>query len=150
LGQARYVALGYDLGDRFVSESEGFGDSNVLPEDRKALAAIRNQIEKWNRYAITRRPAQAELLIAVRVGRRASGTALRAPGGGPGQASGTTSSLRGEIASSNDDMLAVYEGGTGLSGTLLWQEWRRDGLSGSSPALFEEFQSAVESLPKKP
>ena len=148
LAQARYVVLGYDMGDRFLSDSDAIADPDVTPEDRKALAEIRDQIEKWNRYVITRRTSQAELLIVVRVGRRASGT-FRAPGGGPGQASGTTSSARAEISSS-DDMLSVYEPGSGTFGRLLWREQRRGGLSGSSPALFEEFRAAVEDLPKQP
>lgn len=148
LAQARYVALGYDLGDRFLSESEAVADPDVLPEDRKALAEIRDQIKKWNRYVITPRHAEAELFIAVRTGRRASGT-FRVPVGGPGRASGTRRSLRVEF-SSPDDMLSVYESGSGMSDKLLWREQRPGGLSSSSPSLFEEFQSAVESLSKQP
>jgi hypothetical protein len=154
LAQAQYVALGYDLGDRFLSESEAVADPDVMPEDRKALAEIRDQIRKWNRYVITPRPAQAELFIAVRKGRRASGT-FRVPVGGSGLASGTTTrSLRSEL-SSPDDMLSVSESGSGMSGSrmsgkLLWREQRPGGLSSSSPSLFEEFQSAVESLSKQP
>jgi hypothetical protein len=154
LAQAQYVALGYDMGDRFLSESESVADPDVLPEDRKALAKIRNQVEKWNRYVITLRPAEAQLFIAVRRGRRALGTS-RVPVGGPGLGSGTTTtSLRAEL-SSPDDMLSVYESsggmsGKGMSGTLLWRGQRPGGLSSSSPSLFEEFQSAVESLSKQP
>jgi hypothetical protein len=147
LAQAQYVALGYDQGDRFLADSEAIADPDVLPEDRKALAEIRDQIEKWNRYVITRRPAQAELFIAVRTGRRASGT-VRVPAGG--RASGRTErSLRVEV-SSPDDMLSVYESGSAMPGTLLWRGQRPGGLSGSSPSLFEEFRSAVEGLPKQP
>ena len=154
LAQAQYVALGYDLGDRFLSESEAIADPDVLPEDRKALAEIRDQIKKWNRYVITTRPAEAELFIAVRTGRRASGT-FRVPVGGPGRASGTTRRSLGVELSSPDDMLSVYESGSGMSGggmsgKLLWREQRPGGLSSSSPSLFEEFQSAVESLSKQP
>ena len=153
LAQARYVALGYDMGDRFLSESEAIADPDVLPEDRKALAEVRDQIEKWNRYVITIRPAQADLFIVVRRGRRASVT-LGVPAGGPGPASGTTRSVRSEL-SSPDDTLSVYESGGGTSGSgtaakLLWREQRPGGLSSSSPSLFEEFHSAVESLPKQP
>ena len=149
LAQAQYVALGYDLGDRFLSDSEAIADPDVLPEDRKALAKIRDQIEKWNRYVITPRLAHAELFIAVRRGRRASGTS-RVPVGGPGPASGTTTrSLQAELSSPND-MLSVYESGGGMPGTLLWREQRPGGLSSSSPSLFEDFQSAVESLSKQP
>ena len=149
LAQAQDVALGYDLGDRFLPASEAIADPDVLPEDRRALAEIRDQIEKWNRYVITPRPAQAQLLIAIRTGRRAS-ESFRLPVGGPGRASGTTGrSLRVEL-SSPDDMLSVYESSGGMLGTLLWRKQRPGGLSGSSPSLFEEFRSAVEGLSKQP
>jgi hypothetical protein len=47
LAQARYVALGYDLGDGFVSETDVRAD--VLPEERAALQAIRAGIEQWDK-----------------------------------------------------------------------------------------------------
>src|SRR5262245_38796207 len=133
LAQAQYVALGYDLGDRFLSETEAITDPDVLPEDRKVLAEIRDRIEKWNRYVITLRPAQAELLIAVRRGRRASST-FSLPVGRTSQASTTKRSLGGDVSSPND-MLSVYESGSGLSGTLLWREQRPRGASGSFSSL---------------
>lgn len=151
LAQAQYVALGYDLGDRFLSDRDAIADPDVTPEDRKALADLRDQIGKWNRYVITSRPADAELFIVVRRGRRAS-TTLRGPTAGPGRTSGTTRSL-GVALSSADDMLSVYEAGgatSGMSARLLWRGQRPGGLSSASPSLFEEFQEAVESLPKQP
>jgi len=149
LAQARYVALGYDLGDRFLSESEAIADPDVLPEDRRALAELRDQIEKWNRYVITPRPGQAELLIAIRTGRRVTG-GFGVPIGGPGRATGTTRrSLRIEL-SSPDDMLSVYEPGGGVFGKLLWREQRPGGLSNSSASLFEDLRSAVDGLSKRP
>ena len=78
LTQARYVALAYDLGDVMLSEAEAVSKpGRVLPEDREALNSVRDLIEKWGRYVITIRPAQAELLIAVRTGRRASSASGR-------------------------------------------------------------------------
>ena len=153
LAQARYVALGYDLGDRFLSATDAIGDPDVLPEEREALAAIQEQLTKWNRYVITRRPADADLFIAIRKGRRASST-LSGPTAGPGRTSGTTRSAGLELSSA-DDMLSVYEAGGGMSGSglsarLLWREQRRGGYSSASPSLFEEFRSAVESLGKQP
>jgi hypothetical protein len=71
LAQARYVALGYDLGDRFLSERQAIVDSDrVTPEDRRALEVIRERLEDWDRYVIVDRPDQAELLVVVRKGRR--------------------------------------------------------------------------------
>ena len=34
IAQARYVALGYDLGDRFMSETAAIANPDVLPEER--------------------------------------------------------------------------------------------------------------------
>ena len=83
LTQARYVALAYDLGDVLLSEAEAVSKpGRVLPEDREALNSVRDLIEKWGRYVITIRPAQAELLIAVRTGRRASAEARSGRFGG--------------------------------------------------------------------
>ena len=153
LAQARYVALAYDLGDSLLSESEALAKPmRVLPEDREALNSVRNLIEKWGRYVITVRPAQAELLIAVRAGRRASLEAsvrtggTRVAPGAAGTGSTTGSSYRAE-ASSGDDMLSVYDGS---GGPLIWREQRPAGLSGRSPALFEDFKADVERAAKHP
>src|SRR6267378_617476 len=113
LAQARYVALAYDLGDSMLGEAEALAKpARVLPEDREALNSLRNLIEKWGRYVITIRPAQAELLIAVRTGRRASAEAgVRIGGrrqGTPAGSAATGASYRLED-SSTDDMLSVYE-----------------------------------------
>ena len=60
LARARYVALGYDLGDGFLSaERISAVAAATLPEERRALEAIRNDLEKWGRYIVTLRPAEA-------------------------------------------------------------------------------------------
>jgi hypothetical protein len=151
LAQAQYVVLGYDLGDRFLSATEAIADADVVPEDRQALAGIQEQITKWNRYVIVRRPADAELFIAIRRGRRASSAA----GGHTAPAARTSGRSLGLELSSADDMLSVYEagGGTsagGMSPRLLWRAQRPGGLSSGSPTLFEELRSAVESVAQQP
>jgi len=153
LAQARYVALAYDLGDSLLSESEAMAKpARVLPEDREALNSVRSLIEKWGRYVITTRPAQAELIVAVRTGRRVSAEAgVRI--GGPRQGTGatgsgaTTGSSYGVEGSSAEDMLSVYEGS---GGPLLWREQRPGGLSRSSPTLFDDFKADVEKAAKHP
>src|SRR5512142_1567609 len=73
LALARYVCLGYDMGQGFMSEQQSISQPyDLYPEDRQALEAVRNALEKWGKYAITVQPGDAELLIAVRIGRRAS------------------------------------------------------------------------------
>jgi len=56
LALARYVALGYDRGDRFVSETDVRAE--VFPEERAALQAIRAGIEQWGKYVVVVRPAK--------------------------------------------------------------------------------------------
>jgi len=79
----------------------------------------RYAIGKPGRYGITIRPSQAERLIAVRTGRRASAEAgVRIGGRRPGTVSaGTaaTGSAYGLEVSSTPDMLSVYDasGGAG-------------------------------------
>lgn len=158
IAQARYVALGYDLGDRFMSETEAITNPDVLPEERRALVAIADELRKWGKYALTVRPADAELLIALRIGRRGSiggsggmgvGSAGEPGRGGsvpgaafpPGGGRGTA-----EI-SSNQDMLTVYEARGGSVGAPLWRVIRGGGLQGTPPRLFEEFRADVERTP---
>jgi hypothetical protein len=147
LGQARYVALAYDLGDRFLLDSESIADPDITPQDREALAEVRDQIEKWNRYVIASRANQAELVVAIRRGRRGAAV-FGAPIGGSGRVPGTTRA-RAEL-SSPDDMLSVYEASVGMTATLLWRQQRPGGLSGSPPSLLTSFRSAVESSSKQP
>lgn len=151
LAHARYVTLGYDTGDRFVSEDEsaGHGD-DVSPGDYNALSTVRELIERTERYVITTRPEQAQLLIAVRTGRRGVGNA-----GAGGIGSGGESRARtfgGEL-SSPDDMLSVYECSGGRPGTLLWREKQAAGRPGFPQRLFEQFAADVansERTTKKP
>lgn len=153
LTQARYVALAYDLGDSTLSEWEALAKpARVLSEDREALNGVRSSIEKWGRYVITTRPAQAELLIAVRTGRRASAEAGvriggRRQGTGATGSGATTGSSYGIEASAGDDVLSVYEAS---GGPLLWREQRPGGLSRSSPTLFDDFKADVETAAKHP
>jgi hypothetical protein len=145
IAHATYVALGYDPGERFLSEREAISDPGaVTPEEREALEDIREAIEKWGRYTIVPDPGQAELWIAVRSGRRAALAVGSSRGGTEtsrgGRPTATGRAFGGEV-SSPDDTLTVYEAG-GMN--PLWRAVRGEGLSGSPPALFEEFKTEVE------
>lgn len=155
LAQARYVALAYDLGDVMLSESEAVSKPGlVTPDDREALNAIRGQLEKWGRYVITVRPAQAELLVAVRTRQRASASAAVRIGGRRDTPAATgsvaTGGAYGGTVSSGDDMLSVYDASGGSRNLVLWRGTRPGGLSGSSPTLFEDFKADVERAVKHP
>lgn len=148
LGQARYVALGYDMGDRFLADTDAVANPEVLPEDRRALNVIYDRIQEWGRYTLTVRPEQAELLIAVRTGRRAVAGGGAPVGSGSGPA-GRAAPTFGYEVSSTADMLSIFEAAGGRPGTLLWREALAGGLASSRPRLFESLKSAVDALPKK-
>jgi hypothetical protein len=146
LAHARYVALGYDLGSGFLSDSEiTLAQVRVLAEDRQALQRIRDQIDEWKRYAITIKPKDADLLIAVRIGRVASANAGVEIG--RHDATTRTKPFYGGEVSSPDDMLEVYQSRGGREGALLWRDLQKNGLSGSPSPLFEQFKRDVESIP---
>jgi hypothetical protein len=151
LAQARYVALGYDLGDGFVSETDVRAD--VLPEERAALQAIRAGIEQWDKYQVVVRPGQAELLIAVRKGRLATvGGGISAGGPSSGRGGGPIGigPMGGVQVSSPDDMIEVFDA---AGGSLVWRGMRPNGLSGAGPPLWDAFRAEVakaEKSVKKP
>jgi len=153
IAQARYVALGYDMGDRFLSETAAISNPDVLPEERRAIQAIADDLRRWGKYVITVRPEDAELLIAVRYGRRASvdGAIGMGPGGapvgGPYRGAGVVSSSGRAEISSNTDMLTVYESAGGRVGAQLWRVISGGGLSGAPPRLYQEFRADVERTP---
>jgi hypothetical protein len=157
IAQARYVALGYDLGDRFTSETEAIANPDVLPEERRALVAIADEIRRWGRYVVTVHPRDAELLIAVRIGRRGSiggGIGVGTPQGGSpvpgGPIGGVGSRGGGRInaeLSSNADMLSVYDSAGGGASSPLWRVQRDGGLQGEPPRLFQEFRADVDRAP---
>ena len=145
LAQARFVAFGFDLGDRFVGEQLAFGDDRrVIPEDRQALAALRVLFEEWGHYTLTDRPRHSELLVVVRLGQRVVGK-VGVHGGRLGNEPAGTIPFVGAALASTGDMLSVYESdGAGQPMALLWREIQDGGLSGSPPPLFEALKRDVE------
>ena len=147
---ARYVAIGIETGDDFVSETQAMTDNRLLSGDLETLSKMRKLVEGWKRYAITLHPDQAELLIAVRPGRRTVVGGEVTFGSSDARRSGRSFQV-GVDVSLLDDMLTVYDARDGLRGPILWRSQREDGLSKSSPRLFEELKTAVEKAdPKKP
>jgi hypothetical protein len=147
---ASYVAVGYETAAGFIGETdlEAFRTGKVTAEDREALENVRSALQRWNRYAITLRPQDAELLIAIRSGRIASlqsGVQIntgrnRSPGVGP---------TVGAEVGPDTDVMSVYEANNGREGPRLWRKLEDDGLKGQNPSLFMSFKSDVEALAKK-
>ena len=141
LVEARYVALGYDLGAGFVSETDLRVD--VLPEERTALQRIHDGLEAWGRYVVVLHPGDADLLIAVRKGRLVavgaggSGTPTSVVAGGGPVGVGRMASA--EVSSPND-MIEVFD----RSGSLIWRGMKSNGLAGAGPPLWDSFRDEVK------
>ena len=151
LERARYVALGYDLGDGFLSADQiARVSAGTLTDERRAIEAIRTDLENWGRYSVTDRPEHADILIAVRVGRRATmevrsgtddpGAISRGEGGNTRSVSNRTI---GAQLSSNDDRVDVYEAVNGRPGIRLWSAASVGGLAGSPPSLYKSFREEI-------
>jgi hypothetical protein len=147
LAEARYVALGYDHGAGFVSETDVRQD--VLDEEREALQRIRSGLEQWDRYVVVVRPEQADLLIAIRKGRLVSlGGGIGVGGPSSGRVGGGPvghGPMGGAQVSSPDDMIEVFE----RTGSLVWRGMKPNGLSGAGPPLWDSFRAEVAKAEKK-
>lgn len=57
LANAQYVYVASYDGDQF--------DTNLLPEDRAAISAVQDAIQKWGRLTLVYEPSQADIIILV-------------------------------------------------------------------------------------
>lgn len=57
LMNARYVYVTAYDGDLFSTE--------LLPDDRKAIAAVQDAIQKWGKYVLVYRPQDADIVLMV-------------------------------------------------------------------------------------
>lgn len=154
--QARYVAIGYETAEGFIAETDfrSFTSAKVQPDDRQAIANIYDALSKWKRYTVTINPADADMLIAVRTGRRASGMGgVRVGTGGIDPTTGRRTSggigpVFGAEVGPADDYLAVYQADGGREAARLWVATQHDGLAGKNPPLFKSFKDEVEAAAK--
>jgi hypothetical protein len=127
---AQYVALGYELGNGVLSASDAItANDTVTPEDRQVMEDVRRQVEAWDRFVIVDRVDHADLVIAVRAGRRGT------------LAIGVSSRSAGATLSSPDDILSVYEAQG--SEIPLWRRHAPEGLSAELP-LLQAFRDELE------
>ncbi|MEO8725574.1 MAG: hypothetical protein ABI383_05580 [Acidobacteriaceae bacterium] len=155
---ARFVAILPLTAD---SRADWFNSINVNPDDRAAADAIFAALQKWHRYQYTLNPRDADIVIAVRAGRRAEvngGVALpdanihigdprtegSSRGNGP-DSEDPNSRIRPAIGVDTgpaEDTMAVFAGHD-TDHPALWIREQRDGLQGKLP-LFESFKKDVE------
>ena len=158
LERAQYVALGYDLGDGFVSADR---TSRRSPPTPCPTSAARSKPS-----ARTSRSGAATPSRTVPSRRRSSSWCASAAarrlevGGGDGNrgvsmgetANGRIVSSRtvGGQLSSPDDRVDVYEAASGRPGIRLWSGAEVGGMAGSPPRLYKSFREEVEAATKKP
>lgn len=141
-----------------------FFNPHVLSEDRKAIVDVQDALRVWNRYAITVKRREAELLVVVRKGRIASvrGSVGGNAGSGPGESGphhergstqpkvegGVTAGVGAEVGSP-DDLFYVYL--VNQDGSLvgpIWKHHQKDGLDTPDIPLFKQFKESIETASK--
>lgn len=154
--QAQRVAVGYDLGDRIVADGASAAEPGVGPSERRAVQAIRDELARWGRYTVVAKPEEADLLVAIRLGRHAThsggigGGVSNGAGGLGGQFDSGYGVRRGSSYTTDtsvEDVMVVYDAAEGRVGKRLWRASQVDGLAGAAPALVARFRAEVERTP---
>jgi hypothetical protein len=147
-GQAKFVYVETPDGDAFTP--------GLLPEDRQAIFDVEKAIRSWNRYQLTPRRDQAELLFVVRRGRVATAdthvglsTGNHSPNGriDPGSTNpqGNTVGGGAEVGPP-DDLLFIYIlNSEAKLGTPIWNKSEPDGLRSPDVPLLREVKGEVDS-----
>lgn len=137
----------YAYVEPLVSDGK-FADPNVSAEDRQAVTNVSKAIEKWGQYKLTAQRGEAELIIAVRVGRVAStyrgghvGIHSSPTGGRPTTDAGPIS---GGETGPKQDLLCIFA--LNPDGTLAGPYWERGqdhGLDMPDLLLFQQFKKDI-------
>jgi hypothetical protein len=159
--QARFVYVEAVDGDEF--------NPHLYPEDRRAIADIREALQKWNRYQLTIRRQDADLIFVVRKGRLADAKVFggvhlgprTSPNQTPNQSpvnqdpndgldrdrypsQGTQVGV-GAGAGPPDDFLYVNAmNPDGRRGARIWLQSEKDGLETPDMPLFQQIKDAVD------
>lgn len=142
-GQAKYVYVEAIDGQEF--------DPNLNPDDRIAIADVRDALDNWKRYILTTSRSDADVVIVVRKGRLESANVGIAPRrgqmpGGAGQPGGIGSGeqIGGDVGPP-DDLLEVCQVNPDgkLSGPL-WHQSMPNGLNAPKVMLLVQFEEAVD------
>jgi hypothetical protein len=136
----------------------------LYPADRQAISDVEVGMRDWNRYILTIRREQAELVFVVRKGRIAGaqghgtisvGTrsqGSQTPSRDPGQTGDADAvGAAGEVGP-GDDLLRVYtiNADGKLSGPI-WTQEIRNGLEAPAVLLLQQLKAAVErAYPRQP
>jgi len=153
--QARYVYVEAVDGDEF--------NPRLYSEDRQAIADVTHALQTWNRYTLTIRRQDADLVFVVRKGRLAAAkvfagvhsgsrpSVAQTPDQDPnrdGSArypnSGTEAGASGEVGSPDDFLFVDAVNPNGRRDARIWMQSRRDGLNTPEMPLFKQLKDAVD------
>jgi hypothetical protein len=159
--QARYVYVEAVDGDEF--------NPRLYPEDRQAIADVRHALQAWNRYTLTIRQQDADLVFVVRKGRLAdarvfvgdrigsrtsvSQTPDQDPNRDPARypnagadvgESGRDVGESGRVGSPDDLIFVDAVNPEGRRGARIWTQTRTDGLNTPEMPLFKQLRDAVD------
>ena len=122
---------------------------NVMADDRQAVVDVQDAIKAWGRYAVVYDKKEADLVLLVRKGHIVESQ--------PGVKIGAGSTVKpsvGAVAPTNmgdrRDMLALYDGATGIDSAPLWREMEEGGLDPPRMSLVGDLRAAVEKAAKIP
>lgn len=155
------------LNSRYVYVEAWDGDvfnPQLLPEDRKAIVDVRDAFRAWNRYLVTVKRREAEILVVVRKGRAV--TVNGSVGGNVGsdprengphdelgsnkpKAEGGDKAGVGPEVAGRDDVFFVYL--VNQDGSLIgpiWIHHQKDGLETPDMPLFKQFKESVDAATK--
>jgi len=142
---------------KYVMVTSQFGenpsDSRLTTEDRNAVGAVQEAIQKWGRYTLVFDRNAADIVILVRTGRVLEGRAGIAvgqsqPNAVPRDVS-TGDERQQDVMVSGQDLLAVYDPRLSLDSAPLWQERDAHGLNPPQMRLVDEFRRKVEAATAK-
>ncbi len=152
--QARYVYVEAVDGDEF--------NPRLYPEDRQAIADVRHALQAWNRYTLTIRREDADLVFVVRKGRLADAKVFvgdrigsrtsvsQTPDQDPNRDaarypnSGAEVGASGEVGSPDDLLVVDALNPESRRGTRIWMQTRTDGLNTPEIPLFKQIRDAVD------
>jgi hypothetical protein len=152
---AHYVYVEAVDGDEF--------NPQLYPEDRQAIADVRHALQTWNRYSLTIRRQDADLVFVVRKGRLAAAKVFAGgrigsrtpvaptPDQDPNRDdtarypnSGTEVGASGQVGSPDDLLFVDGVNHDGGHGARIWTQSRTDGLNTPEMPLFKQIKDAVD------
>jgi hypothetical protein len=142
-GQARYVYVEAVDGKEF--------DRDLNPDDRMAIADVRDALSEWKRYTIVASRDEADLVIVVRKGSAAAGNVGVTPRRGqmptgtglPGVPS-AGAQIGGDVGPADDLFQVCQVNPNGKLSGPLWDRMMPDGLRAPRVMLLREFEQAVD------